>query len=295
MSKVVVTGAGGLLGYRLMELLSSEEECIGWIHRRDPEAPWGRWLPMDLCNRPQLFSWLDFYAPTVLFHTAALCDPVWCEAHPAETLAVNYGGTLHLAEWAASRGALLIHVSTDLVFDGEQGDYREEDSMRPISVYGWSKLAAEEAIKASGANACIVRTSLIFGQSRNGDRGCDEKLVGLWRQGRSTSLFLDEMRTPTSALDLACKLREIAQRRITGTLHVAGAEKVSRYQLGLFFAKKFGISLELLKPIKIEDVVSNPRRARDASLDLRKAQSLLQSPFLGIEENLAREYAAPLK
>lgn len=290
MMKVVVTGATGLVGYRLMQLLSGKEEVIGFYHREKPLNQAGSWYPVNLQSREEVRNTLDTLHPSVIIHCAASCQPVHCEQHPQETLSINYGGTIYLAEWAAAHHCFLVHVSTDLVFDGRQGDYREEDHVHPISIYGWSKLAAEEAVRTRGGNWCIVRTALIYGRSPGGNRSADEILVHSWKQGRPTPLFVDEYRTPTATGELAEKLIEVAQQKITGLLHIAGRECLSRFEFGGKIAKLLGFPLQLLLPRKIEEVVSVPPRAPNVSMNISKARTLLATPFRSVEENLRQEY-----
>jgi dTDP-4-dehydrorhamnose reductase len=290
MPMIVVTGAGGLVGYRILEQLARRGECLGLYHREKPNVDGVCWQQSDLRCRQETWRILDEVKPRVIIHSAASCDPVWCEQNPSETLALNLGGTRYLAEWACNHDSFLVLISTDLVFDGTRRDYREEDPVRPISVYGWSKLAAEETVQASGVAHAVVRTALVYGKSLSGKRGCDEKLVTKWKRGETTPLFTDEMRTPTSARDLAEKVIEIADRRLSGLFHVAGKERLSRYQFGCRIAEMFGFSPNLIQPVRIDDVVSVPPRVRDASMDIAKAQNHLQSPFRSIEENLQREH-----
>lgn len=290
MSMTIVTGASGLVGYRIMEQLAGQGECLGLYHRQKPDVDWGSWREADLCSRQEIWQVLEERRPEVIIHSAASCDPVWCERNPAETFSLNLGGTRYLAEWASRHNAFLVHISTDLVFDGTRGGYREEDHVRPISVYGWSKLAAEETVRASGAAHAIVRTALVYGKTLGGRRGCEEKLLQKWRLGEATPLFTDEIRTPTSALELAEKIVEIARRRLCGLFHVAGKECLSRYQFGCRIAGVFGMPLDLVRPVRIDDLVSVPPRARNVSMDCTRAEGLLQSPSRSIEENLRREH-----
>ncbi len=293
MNRIVVTGAAGLVGHRLMQQLQEKGEVFGFYHCARPEITPGSWQSVDLQKREEVHQALDGIRPAILIHCAASCQPVHCEKYPMETLAVNYGGTLHLAEWAAEHSCFFLHVSTDLVFDGTRGHYSEQDAVRPISVYGWSKLAAEEAVRSHGGEWCIARTALVFGRSRGGNRGADELLVQCWKQGKTTPLFQDEYRTPTSVGELAEKLIEVADERITGLVHIAGSECLSRYEFGCKIAGHFGFPPSLLSARKIEDVVSVPPRAPNVSMNITKARALFRSPFRSIEENLRREHPAP--
>jgi len=291
MDGIVVTGSSGLVGFRLMRLLCQEGSARGFYHHRKPGAGFGEWVQVDLRDRLETYRVLDRLRPSTIIHCAAYSDPVYCERHPEEANSLNVGGTLYLTEWSSQNACFLVHISTDLVFDGRQGDYREEDDPHPISIYGWTKLAAELAVRNCKSPFAIVRTSLVYGRSPGGDRGTDEKLVSSWKEGRETQLFVDEYRNPTAVGELALVIMEIVRLRVVGIWHVAGAECVSRYEMGVKVASVVGCSEDLLIPRKIDEVHCVPPRARNTTLNMDKIRSLLGFPFAAIEANLRSEYS----
>jgi dTDP-4-dehydrorhamnose reductase len=290
MHRVVVTGSSGLVGFRLMQQLCEAGSAWGLFHRRKPEAGFGNWIQVDLRDRLETHRLLDQLRPSTIIHCAAYSDPVYCEQHPEEANSLNFGGALYVAEWSSRNGCYLLHMSTDLVFDGRRGDYREEDDPQPISVYGWTKLAAELAVRSSKSPCAIIRTSLVYGRSTGGERGADEKLVSSWKEGKKTPLFVDEYRNPAAVGELAQVIVEIARRKVTGIWHVAGAERVSRFKMGGKVAAVLGYPEDLLIPRKIEEVQSIPPRAQNTTLNMVKIRSLLDFPFAAIETNLRHEY-----
>ena len=214
-----------------------------------------QWMQVDLRDRGETCRVLDDLRPSTIIHCAAYSDPIYCEHHPQEALSLNLGAALYVSEWASRNACFLVHLSTDLVFDGSQGDYREEDAPHPISVYGWTKLAAELAVRDSKVPHAVVRTSLVYGKSVRGDRGADERLVSSWKEGRATPLFVDEYRNPSAVGELAQVIMAIAKRKVTGIWHVAGAERVSRFELGLKVARILGYSEQLLLPRTIAGAI----------------------------------------
>ena len=275
-----------------MELLCRAEPARGLYQQRKPLAAFGSWVQVDLRDRVAAHRVLDDLRPSTIIHCAACSDPVYCEHHPLEAHSLNLGGTLYIAEWASRHACFLIHLSTDLVFDGKRGDYREEDEPHPISVYGWTKLAAELAVRSSNTPHAVIRTSLIYGRSMGGNRGADEKLVSSWKEGKETPLFLDEYRNPTAVGELAQVIIEIARRSMTGIWHVAGAERVSRFELGVKVAGTLGYSENLLVPRRIEELQSIPPRTPNTTLNIDKIRARLGFPFASIETNLRREHGA---
>lgn len=290
MDGIVVTGSSGLVGFRVMQHLRETGSVWGFYHRRKPDAAFGNWVQVDLRDRSETHRVLDRLLPSIIIHCAAYSDPVYCERHPEETNSLNFGGSLFVAEWASRNGCFLIHLSTDLVFDGRRGDYREEDYPHPISVYGWAKLAAELAVLRSKAPHAVVRTSLVYGRSWARDRGADEKLASSWDMGQKTPLFVDEYRNPTAVEELASMIMEVVRRKLTGVLHVAGAERLSRFELGARVASVLGYPGSLLLPRKIEEVPCSPPRAPNTTLNIDKIRNLLDFPFKTVATNLRREW-----
>ena len=290
MQGIVVTGSSGLVGFRLMQLLCREGAAWGFYHHRKPSVGFGNWVQVDLRDRLATSKVLDSLRPSTIIHCAAYSDPVYCEYHPEEANSLNFGGTLYLSEWASQNACFLILLSTDLVFDGMRGNYCEEDDPHPISIYGWTKLAAELAVRNGKSPYAVIRTSLVYGRSPGGDRGADERLVSSWKEGKKTSLFVDEYRNPTAVGELAQVIAEIARRRVTGIWHVAGAECVSRFELGAKVASVLGYSDSMLIPRTIDEVDSTPPRVRNSTLNIDKIRALLNFPFATIEANLRSEY-----
>lgn len=284
-----------MVGFRLMQLLAQEGAARGLYHRRRPPVGFGEWVQADLRDRFETHRLLDCLGPSTIIHCAASRDPVYCEQHPAEANSLNFGGTLYLCEWSSRNGCFLVYLSTDLVFDGRHGDYREEDDPHPVSIYGWSKLAGEQAVQNCQSPHAIIRTSLIYGRSPEGNRGTDENLVLGWKEGRKSRLFVDEFRNPTAVGELALVIREIVRRRVTGIWHVAGAECVSRYDLGTKVASVFGYTQDMLVPRKIEEMQCSPPRAPNTTLNMDKIRNLLGFPFASIEANLRSEHSVSRK
>jgi dTDP-4-dehydrorhamnose reductase len=234
--------------------------------------------------------------PEVVIHAAAL--------NPGQGTAfdcVNIVGTGNVARAAALVGARLIHVSTDVIFDGRRGNYVEEDPPSPITPYGRSKALAEAEVRASGAQAVIVRTSLIYGPAVDSGPALPDDtawqrwdrqtrwVVGDLKAGKLVRLFTDERRCPIWAESLAVALLELAEsdqsQRVPGrTLHVAGSQHLSRYQFGLRLAKFHGADPAGIVPTSSRD--GGLIRPLDCTLDCSRARAQLQTPLPGVDQVL---------
>lgn len=236
-----------------------------------------RWLPLDVRDALAVEEALDELRPRWVIHTA------FQQAGP-ELMATTGDGAGHVAQAAASVGARLIHLSSDVIFAGERDHaYTEADPPEPINAYGSAKARAEELVAALHPAAVRVRTSLIYGFEPI-DK--NSQFVLDVAQGRvKAHLFTDEYRCPVFVEDLAAALLELAALDYTGVLNLAGAERISRYALGRLLAQAWGVD-----PAGITPGLSNAsglRRPRNCTLDCTRAQGLLRTRLRGVRAVLA--------
>jgi dTDP-4-dehydrorhamnose reductase len=231
--------------------------------------------------------------PRVVIHAAALTDVDFCQRQPALALEVNRDGTRRLAEAADPWCERFIYCSTDLVFDGGKGFYRETDTPRPLMVYGESKLAGERELRARlGARALIVRLALLYGLSPSGRENFCQHLVREGRAGRPVPLSTDQFRTPLYIDDAARGLEMLVTASDPpACLHLAGPERLSRHEMGLIAARVFGFDPALASPRRLSEAVASAPRPADVSLDITLARSLGFSPR-GVAQGLESMRAA---
>ena len=196
---------------------------------------------------------------------------------------MNVEVTRLLAELAAE--IPFVFFSTDLVFDGRKGNYIETDAPNPLHLYGETKAAAEQIVLKNPRHL-VVRTSLNGGISRTGNRGFNEQLRLALQSGQGMKLFTDEFRCPIPAVETARAVWELAEKNCAGLFHVAGAEKLSRWQIGQLLAKRWPEVKPKIKPGSAKDF-PGPPRALDTSLNISKAQKVLSVPLPGLGEWLA--------
>lgn len=191
-----------------------------------------------------------------------------------------------LASTCHALGTRLIHVSTDLVFDGEHAPYGEEDEARPTSVYGEAKRRGERAVLAAHPDALVVRLPLLYGNAIHAPGGATAALLRAVAENLPTSLFVDEWRSPLAVDFVAACLVALVDRDVCGILHLGSVDAISRYELGLALAERLGIDRGFVQPACQVDVRSNELRPRDVSLNVARARSL------GFELPTAREGVA---
>jgi dTDP-4-dehydrorhamnose reductase len=260
--KLLVTGGAGYLGSELCRQASEHGYEVLATQFRSP-PPWGQPLQLDVRDAEAVERVLMRHGPDAVVHTAYVQSGPLLEATVVR-------GSRAVAVAAHRAGARLVQLSTDLVFDGEQGaPYTEASEPRPVGDYGAAKLEAERLVAEAHPQALIVRTSLLYGKP-----GPQEALA--LRDG--VELYTDEIRCPTRVDDLAAALLELAATDLTGLLHVAAPDAVSRYELGRLLRVAAGAD-----PDGIRGALS-PRagRARNVALDSSKAAGLLSTSLRGI-------------
>lgn len=280
--RVLVTGASGSLGaYLLHELAKRGEQVTAWSGTTVGACAGIALRPVPLDNADAVAVAYREARPDIIVHAAALAKVAACYREPARAHAVNVLGTERLTELAG--GARLVFVSTDLVFDGEKGGYRETDQPAPLSVYGRSKADAERVVLAH-PNAAVVRVSLLYGTSRNGRPGFFDEQVAALRAGRHVTLFEDEWRTPLDLATAARALAGVAASDFTGLLHVGGPEHLSRLQMGLRLAARLRVDPSVIRAVSRIQAAAEPR-PRDTSLDSSQWRALFRGqPWPGWDE-----------
>jgi dTDP-4-dehydrorhamnose reductase len=281
--RLLITGANGLLGSNLVRLAAGRFETLG-LHSVRSAMPGA--TKVDLTDASAASNTVRNFRPDVLIHAAAMTGPVDCEKRPEEAMRVNVDATRQIARLATELGARFLFLSTDLVFDGNKGSYREEDPVGPLSHYGRTKVLAEQAAAECAPGALIVRTSLMVGTSPRGDRSVNETMKAALDRGETLRLFTDEYRSLIGVTNLAEALLELAGHSESGILHLSGPERRSRYEWGVLIARHFGWDLSRIQPVKRAEVKLFPPRPPDVSLDIGKARRVLKTPIRTIEEVL---------
>jgi dTDP-4-dehydrorhamnose reductase len=263
MERLSITGGCGLLGRELVRRAADR----GWAVR----ATWFE-RPPHTTGLQAAVEWVqaDLRDPKAARRAVTGADAVIHTAYRqgAEEWEVNVLGAAAIAE--AARGLRLVHLSSDVVFDGLRGRYREEDVPAPVNSYGRSKAEAERRVTDRHEEATIVRTSLIYGGVEPGPQ---ERLAA-----EGTSFFVDEIRSPVQVGDLADALLEVVALELPGPLHLGGADHLSRFD----FAVLLGADPERIQPAH-----TTPDRAPDVSLDSSRAAGLLRTRLRGAYEVLS--------
>jgi dTDP-4-dehydrorhamnose reductase len=285
------TGANGFLGRHLAAAAAEQGlRALPWRRAGAHRGLVGDGETAPLDDEAAVREVLARRRPAALLHLAASADVGRCHADPRAAFAANAEIPAVLARACAELAVRFLHASTDMVFDGREAPYAEEAALRPLSVYGRSKAAGEEAVLAAHPGALVVRLPLLFGAGEGLARGATEGLRRALAAGGEVRLFRDERRSALHARDAARALLDLAARELRGRLHVAARDAVSRFELGLLLAARHGWPTHALRAVAQAEVPAPEPRASDLELDVRRALALgLELP--SVRESVARDGA----
>ena len=273
--KLLITGASGLYGSKLAQMaLTKNYE----VYSSDIQelSVYGNFVKLDISGKAQVDEAFKTIKPDVVVHAATLTDVDKCELNKALAWKVNVEGTKNIVEAAKATGSFLIYISTDYVFGGETGRYKETDAPNPINYYGVTKLKAEEIVKTQ-KEYFIARPSVMYGSTP----AAGKVNFALWiienlRKGEHVKIVTDQWNTPTLNTNLAEMTLEVIERKLTGIYHLCGATRVSRFKFAEQIADVFSLDKSLIDKVLSSQFTLSAKRPMDSSLDTSKAQQTMQ-------------------
>jgi dTDP-4-dehydrorhamnose reductase len=290
--RLLVTGAGGLLGGRLAELLSGEMDVVAAVHAS--AAPPGLpAVPVDLLDPGSVTAALDSVRPDAVLHCAALADADRCHRDPDLAWRLNTEAPAWLARLCARLGLRLVALSTDLVFPGTRPGSREDDAPAPILHYARTKLDGERAVLREHPSAAVARIALVIGRGHGRRGSASEAIAWALRAGRPLRLYSDQYRTPVDPESVAAAAGALLRGSQTGLFHLGGPERVSRYELGTRVAAALGLDGALIEEARQADESPQVPRPLDVSLDSSRAARELAYWPRGIDDAIRAGRAAP--
>lgn len=289
---ILITGSNGLLGQKLVDLLSQEKDiqliATAKGENRLPNQNGYVYQTLDITDAQQVNEVFAAYKPQIVIHTAAMTNVDTCESDQAGCELLNIKAVEYLVNACKKHASFLCHLSTDFIFDGEAGPYDEEAKPNPISIYGESKLKAEEIIQASSIRWAIARTVLVFGIVPDMSR----TNIILWvkkslEEGKEINVVTDQFRTPTLAEDLAIGCWLIAQKEAEGIFNISGEELLTPYEMAIKTAEFFHLPKELIKPADSSTFSQPAKRPPRTGFILDKAKRVLGYQPRSFSEGIA--------
>ncbi len=288
--RVLITGSNGLLGQKLVKRCLAKG--ISFIatskgENRNPDCPSDRYLEMDISNTLDIKKVFDFFYPTHVIHTAAITNVDYCEINKEECHEVNVEAVKKLVQVSNTYHSHFQLLSTDFVFDGLKGNYKEDDQINPLSVYAKSKVDGEKYVQENANDWSITRTIIVYGEGHNLSRSN----IVLWarealKTGNTLSIIDDQFRAPTWADDLAYGCLEVALRDKKGIFHLSGPETMSVLEIVYKVADFYGFDKSVINIVKSDTLNQPAKRPPYTGFDLVKSRRELDYNPKTIEQTL---------
>lgn len=286
---ILVTGINGLLGQNIVREFSSDHKVTGIdispsVYSDDLDIQVDS---LDLTKTVELLNYLQSESPDIIIHTAAYTNVDGAEKESDLAFSINAGVPGELAKACKEMDIPFIHISTDYVFNGVSGPYRESDICDPKGRYSKSKYAGEVAALKNGAKVAVIRPNVMYGYGQNLKSSFVEWLIGELEQGKPVNIVDDQYNNPTYARRLASVIRIIINKEAWGIWHFGSKEVVSRYTFALKIADSFGLPSDLISAISTGDLNQLAPRPMRSGLICEKLTKELDIPIMSIGEELA--------
>jgi dTDP-4-dehydrorhamnose reductase len=275
--RILITGASGFVGSHLGKYLARDHHVLGVVFRDERRLPFP-FRSVDLTADKAVAALLSEFKPQVIVHAAAMSKVLDCEDRPEAAFEMNVGVTERIARGALQYHAKLIFLSSDQVFSGAVGGYRESHTPDPVNIYGRSKFEAEQAVLASRATSLIVRSNSIVGPSLGWGESFTDMVLRKLRSGEPLTLFDDQYRSPIHIRAMVRLLEAACVLEFSGLLHAGGPRRENRLATGYAVARAYGLSAD---PIQAASYKTHPRAGAmtaDNSFDVSRLKQLM--PFL---------------
>lgn len=292
MKKILVTGSNGLLGQKLTDLSIADTEieliATSTGPDRHPAGSGYVYEELDVLDKPRLEELVGKYRPDAIIHTAAMTNVDACENNREKCYALNVESVKYLADVCKKNDIQLVHLSTDFIFDGEDGPYTEDAEPNPLSYYGQTKLEAEQIIQKSGCRWAILRTIIVYGIVSDMSRSN----IVLWakaalEKGEPINVVNDQWRMPTLAEDLAeCCLLAV-KKDAQGVFNASGKDLMSIIEIVQRVADYWGLDKSLIRPVSADTFIQAAKRPKKTGFILDKTIRVLGYQPHSFEEGIA--------
>jgi dTDP-4-dehydrorhamnose reductase len=281
--KVLITGSNGLLGQAVTAIFTRESDFELILTSVEEKSFMGLesiYHQLDITSKEQVKSAISKHQPDVVLNCAAFTDVDKCETERELCWKLNVDAIKNLIIATRPHNIKLVHISTDYIFDGKNGPYDEEAIPNPVSYYGRSKLAAENAVFASGINAAIVRTMVLFGVGQNVKPNFAVWLINKLTAKEKVNIVDDQIGNSTIVDNLAFGILKVIESEQSGIFNIAGKDIESRLDFTYKLCEVFGFDKGLINKIKTASLNQPAQRPLNSGLITLKAQTELQfKPF----------------
>tara|TARA_Y100000034_G_C6909557_1_gene423539 strand:- start:9423 stop:10328 length:906 start_codon:yes stop_codon:yes gene_type:complete len=283
--KILITGANGLLGSNLCLMYSKNNE----IYATDKEEP-----KIENCSNHKLdvtkeedIQLIEKLNPELIIHCAAIINLDYCEENKKEARETNVLGSEKIAKVTKKLNAHMIYISSDSIFDGERGNYNEEDEPNPLNYYGETKLESEKIISSILENYTIIRTN-IYGWNKQNKVSLAEWMLNKLENKEELHAVKDVFFSPILVNNLGEAILELYNLKYKGIINVAAPNNCSKLDFAKKIAETFNLDKDIITPISIGDLELKAKRPKNMSLNIEKAKCILKTKLLSINEGLTK-------
>jgi len=287
--KIIITGGTGLLGKALIESRANDDEIVatylGNYAMEDCEGV--KYLKLDILDLEGHISIFRDFKPEVAIHTSSIGSPDYAETHKDITWSINVNGTNNMVELCNRFSAKLIYISSNGIYDGNNAPYGEDDIADPINYYGKTKLEGENCTKKAKSEYAIVRPMLMYGWNNDVERNNIVTMsLAKLKNGEKVYAYEDVFCNPLLSNECAKAIWKIIEKKMTGSFNIAGAERVSIFDLIKKTANAFGLDYKLVNPVRQGYFNELVKRPIDTSYNTRKMETILKIKPLSLNEGL---------
>ena len=269
--RILITGAFGQLGHALQSILSKKSNyeliCTGRKVKKGQEG-----IPLDIRNQVALKELINTTAPDILINLAAMTNVDACELNPKLAGEINVAGLQHICD---SFEGKIIHLSTDYVFDGTSGPYKESDPINPISIYGKTKLASEHILLEKDIKNLIIRGNVLYDYSPHTSASFLNWVVSSLKGNQEIKVVEDQFNNPTWTRSMSDIIELSIENDLEGIIHWGDSEHISRFEFAKLIAKKFSLNESLIKPVLTSELNQPARRPLQSGLSTEKLVNML--------------------
>ena len=269
--RILITGAFGQLGHALQSVLSKKSKyeliCTGRKVKKGQEG-----IPLDIRNQVALKELINTTAPDILVNLAAMTNVDACELNPKLAGEINVAGLEHICD---SFKGKIIHLSTDYVFDGTSGPYKEDDPLNPISIYGKTKLASEHILLEKDIKNLVIRGNVLYDYSPHTSASFLNWVVSSLKGNQEIKVVEDQFNNPTWTRSMSDIIELSIENDLEGIIHWGDSIHISRFEFAKLIAKKFSLNESLIKPVLTSELNQPARRPLQSGLSTEKLVNML--------------------
>ena len=269
--RILITGAFGQLGHALQSILSKKSNyeliCTGRKVKKGQEG-----IPLDIRNQVALKELINTTAPDILVNLAAMTNVDACELNPKLAGEINVAGLEHICD---SFKGKIIHLSTDYVFDGTSGPYKEDDPLNPISIYGKTKLASEHILLEKNIKNLVIRGNVLYDYSPHTSASFLNWVVSSLKGNQEIKVVEDQFNNPTWTRSMSDIIELSIENDLEGIIHWGDSVHISRFEFAKLIAKKFSLNESLIKPVLTSELNQPARRPLQSGLSTEKLVNML--------------------